>query len=1183
MSFCDSCKSKLTDAGACVNPGCINKLNVFEKATIIQGALPENILNQKSDNNQSLTSEESSFFLKSNVFNLNTNISSLEPSKSLQPNIFSQETNLGVPFEEKPNDSDRYPEIEGFEIIKVIGVGGMGMVLEANQISLDRKVAIKILPPKLASIPDFVSRFKTEATALAKLRHPNIVTIFDRGHKGNLVYFVMEFIEGDLTTGVYDLRHAIEKKRLDISQIKKYGIQIAQGLSYAHKVGIVHRDIKPSNILLDSLDNAKITDFGIAALRTSEIGNEGRTVVGQTMGTMGYMAPEQAIDAKNIDGRADIYSFGVVLYECLTGTIPGGVFLPPSKSAEGIDKAWDDLIEKMLHPDRNKRISDMGQVENILDSILIGKNDIRSSFNSGVESVKVGGANSTISANIATTPPSNCLFCTKPIFGQTGFCSSCGKALKCKCPECDLEMANGIQFCGGCGLHLANLFQFDEIKKNITHLEKELVGFPLNAQYFEKMENIVLAWKRASELIASKKILVTYKKSKDKLLSELTKLAYDSWKNNKKPDCMYFLKKIRRIQPNHFPVASLEKNMALLIEKTITVAKDDLKNGNFSKSVKTLSDLKSQYADEPIIEKALEDAKHTQSEVKSLVEITLPQFKKDKKIYALRNSLNYLKSLELPFDWIDKTLVQVKSLFDKADENIIKAKDALSKGDKKNATIIIELILSSISDHPEALLVKNQLLLEGEASSNFQLKVSHAISKQNYFFAEKLLEDEERTGREVSRFLKADVEIGVNRCINFYNIIKTWFLGAGILIAVNFLSLLLISGVFNRLNSQFLSFDLVRIISEKYIFFFLAVVFVRYAFFSWRLVPNEDYGQTKYLGLIVALLALNSSLLNYFSFSFMGKSSYLILLVKFNEGALLSISFFLIINSYFTRMVPNPSLINKCVKSQISLALVLGGLLSVLDSMENLSSWLLVSYFFILGLSPIFAISFSKLGYIYTFAGCLLGFFVIGGDQKELGLIADYSSFAWVIIVFISIVFSTLNKISKSTIFFAITITFISFFFSWYLIKKTNLALLLLTWTLMLGTFVESGIIRRMVSFPSFNPFNNQFSFNKSLLIKKIGFITQWPFVVLFLFFVIYAQNIALVYFVSVESFSFTIVFALTGFISFLSVIFGFLTINLLASQSNVNHIKNWIKCLSGVLIVNFSLLVSLLVVKNIR
>lgn len=1182
MSICNLCKKDLTDNNLCPTPDCPNKINVFEKATIIQNAIPEDNLNEIPENQKDFESEESSNFLKSNVFNLNTNLASLDVNKSGSSNIFSQETNLGVPFVEKPNEPDRYPEIEGFEVIKLIGVGGMGMVLEANQISLDRKVAIKILPPKLATIPDFVSRFKTEATALAKLTHPNIVTIFDRGHKGNLVYFVMEFIEGNLTTGVYDLRHAVEKKKLNISQIKKYGIQIAQGLSYAHKIGIVHRDIKPSNILLDSFDNAKITDFGIAALRTSETGNEGRTVVGQAMGTMGYMAPEQAKDAKNIDGRADIYSFGVVLYECLTGSIPGGIFLPPSKSVEGLDKAWDDLIEKMLQPDKDKRIADMGQVESILESILIYKNDMPPPPISGF-GADITSRTSTISAGIATTPPSNCLFCSKPIFGQTGFCSSCGKALKCKCPECDLVMTNGIQFCGGCGLHLGNLFQFDEIKKNINNLEKELYGLPLTAQYFEKMENIVLAWKRASELIASKKIIFNYKKSLEKLLLELTKVAYEAWKNNNKPECLCFLKKIRRIQPNHFPVVNLEKNMAVFIEKTIITAKEEIKKGNLLKTVKTLSDLKSQYPDEPSIETALEEAKKTEIEVKSLIEITLPQFKKEKKIYALRNSLTYLKSLELPFEWVDKTLIQVKSLFSKADENILKAKDALEKNDRKNAGTIIEQILSNISDHPEALLIKSQLLLEGEASSSFQLKVKNAILKQNYFLAEKIVDDEESCGREVSRNLKAEINIGVNRSVNFHSVIKTWCFGLGILFAINFLSLLLVSGILTRLNFDFLSSESVRTNIEKSVFLFFNAVFIRFAFIPWRFVPNDNYNEIKWLGLIIASLTLNSFLFNYLSFSLIEKSSFLTPLSKFIDGGLFGISYSLIIKYHFIKIIPNPSLAEISVRSQIFLGLLVGTILTVFAPMENVVTWVFVPYFLIIGLSPILTISFSKLGYIYTFIGCLLGFFAIAGDQKDFGSYSNYLGFAWILIIFVSVIFSTSNKIEKSTLILSLVISLSSFGLSWFLFKKSNLALFFSLWTLMLGTFIKNGMFRRVLSFPSLNPLKNQIAFNKPLLTKKNISISPWPVSVLILFVIIYSENIAFSYFMTVDKFPFAVVFALTGFVSLFAVVFGFLTINLLTHDSSFNQVKNWAKSLSGVLIVNIGLIVAMLVIKNLK
>ena len=135
----------------------------------------------------------------------------------------------------------------------------------------------------------------------------------------------------------------------------------------------------------------------------------------------------------------------------------------------------------------------------------------------------------------------------------------------------------------------------------------------------------------------------------------------------------------------------------------------------------------------------------------------------------------------------------------------------------------------------------------------------------------------------------------------------------------------------------------------------------------------------------------------------------------------------------------------------------------------------------------------------------------------------------------------------------------------------------------MLCTLVRNGMFRRVLSFPSLNPLKNQIAFNKSLLTKKINSISQWPTSVFVLFIIIYSENIALAYFMSVEKFPFAVVFALTGFISLFAVVFGFLTINLLSHDSNFNQVKNWAKSLSGVLIVNIGLLVAMLVIKNLK
>jgi hypothetical protein len=313
------------------------------------------------------------------------------------------------------------------------------------------------------------------------------------------------------------------------------------------------------------------------------------------------------------------------------------------------------------------------------------------------------------------------------------------------------------------------------------------------------------------------------------------------------------------------------------------------------------------------------------------------------------------------------------------------------------------------------------------------------------------------------------------------------------------------------------------------------------------------------------------------------KSSFLTPLSKFIDGGLFGISYSLIIKYHFIKIIPNPSLAEISVRSQIFLGLLVGTILTVFAPMENVVTWVFVPYFLIIGLSPILTISFSKLGYIYTFIGCLLGFFAIAGDQKDFGSYSNYLGFAWIFIIFVSVIFSTSNKIEKSTLILSLVISLSSFGLSWFLFKKSNLALFFSLWTLMLGTFIKNGMFRRVLSFPSLNPLKNQIAFNKPLLTKKNISISPWPVSVLILFVIIYSENIAFSYFMTVDKFPFAVVFALTGFVSLFAVVFGFLTINLLTHDSSFNQVKNWAKSLSGVLIVNIGLIVAMLVIKNLK
>jgi serine/threonine-protein kinase len=198
-----------------------------------------------------------------------------------------------------------------YRIVKKIGAGGMGEVYLAEDTELDRKVALKFLPPHLCQDDDCRARFKREAQAAAKLNHPNIIHIYEVSEHERRPFFAMEFISGQ------SLRDIIKDKELPLDEIIDYSIRICEGLDKAHQSGITHRDIKPSNILIDTDNRPKIVDFGLATIK----GTDKVTKTGSTLGTVGYMSPEQ-VQGKQIDHRSDLFSLGAVLYELITRKNP---------------------------------------------------------------------------------------------------------------------------------------------------------------------------------------------------------------------------------------------------------------------------------------------------------------------------------------------------------------------------------------------------------------------------------------------------------------------------------------------------------------------------------------------------------------------------------------------------------------------------------------------------------------------------------------------------------------------------------------------------------------------------------------------------------------------------------------------------------------------------------------------
>ena len=316
---------------------------------------------------------------------------SVSPKPALTPK------NKPKPIAAKSGDAsevygDEAPtRLGGYEVLKVLGKGGMGAVLLGRQISLDRKVALKVMHPKVAQNPGFVARFTREAYAAAQLTHHNVVQVYDIGEDRGQHFFSMEFVNGQ------SLGDRLKSEgKLTPEAAVGFILQAARGLRYGHKQGMVHRDIKPDNLMVNDEGVVKVADLGLVKLGNSDLpsqagaledddgGNSQLTRVGAVMGTPAYMAPEQGKDSGTVDQRADIYSLGCTLYVLLTGKPPfeGKTALeiiskhqtqpivPPEVMVKRVPKALSAILLKMMAKKPEDRYATMDEVIAALEGFL---------------------------------------------------------------------------------------------------------------------------------------------------------------------------------------------------------------------------------------------------------------------------------------------------------------------------------------------------------------------------------------------------------------------------------------------------------------------------------------------------------------------------------------------------------------------------------------------------------------------------------------------------------------------------------------------------------------------------------------------------------------------------------------------------------------------------------------------
>jgi len=670
--------------------------------------------------------------------------------------------------------------IEGYEIHRILGQGGMGFVFEGIQLSLGRRVAVKVLAPNLACDRRFVERFDREAAALASLAHPNIVMILERGRSNDSVYFIMEYVEGIKGGEPTDLRAIMNDRQLSDNEVKHIVFQIASALAYSHERGVVHRDIKPGNVMIDRHGNAKVADFGIASVSTEQTDSR-LTAPSMAVGTLDYMSPEQREGNANADHRADVYSLGILVYELLTGKIPRGAYAQASVLVGGLDPLWDKLISHALQPQPGDRLASMQDFLRLLDQISTSTPPVR--FSPIEPSKRL--------ENERLTGRERCPECKTAVTSRTRYCPSCRTQQWIACPECDVSIHAGVAFCPTCGTDMQKLRQ---CKKYIEMTRLSLAATEdVSTTYAERCHHANQAGLTARRAInccpgdeTAQQLLKAANRS---TVAMAIRCGDQAYREKKFAVTLSFLEQILEIEPTHAPALRLFSRINNYKKENQDIIQEYLASGSPRQAIVVLEKLISEFPEDVDFANQLADCREKQCRASEIVERLIPSLAAEQKWYGVQKELNKLNLLGVQVHGIESYALNVETRIARVEPLIQSCEVRLSDGMTPTIRRDAESILQIVSDHPRALAILAAAEQKAAQYESLIANVERACSERRWFRVDEQLcgQSIAKDDHQLSNFASA-AEIGRQAADEYARLLLWSLIGGAMLLAVELLA-----------------------------------------------------------------------------------------------------------------------------------------------------------------------------------------------------------------------------------------------------------------------------------------------------------------------------------------------------------------------------------------------------------